>query len=475
MLRLLFDVCKVSSHRLHIGRYFLKKIRISQMTEKIEPKTMRIDSPQFRAIFTPELMKLNEIFKKNNYELRMAGGCVRDLLMGLHPNDIDFASDATPAQMKEMFSREEIRMLNKNGEEHGTITCRIDNKENFEITTLRIDVVCDGRRAEVKFTKNWQLDANRRDLTINSLFLGLDGTVIDYFDGISDIERRKIRFVGNASQRIQEDYLRILRYFRFFGRIAPAADTHDIPTINAIKEHKDGLKNVSGERIWSELKRICVGRFGGDVITTMLETCQLNEVLALPLNADVSKYRAIFDHNLNSSIQPMTLLSSLFLDEGDLAVFHKRCKISNVEKSVSELIIQKREEAVKNSGNMKYWHGLILDEERTASCDKTQKTGRERVLELARYIKMPLERIEELALWKMPVFPIGGRDIMESGIERGPKIKAILDHLFSLWKESECSLTKEDLIPHIYDDGITFETKLRRNRSKKRKHSGSPQ
>jgi tRNA nucleotidyltransferase (CCA-adding enzyme) len=92
--------------------------------------------------------------------------------MGIKPADIDFATTATPTQMKEIFEREQIRMLNKNGEEHGTITCRINDKENFEITTLRIDEVCDGRRARVKFTTDWEVDAFRRDLTINSLFLG---------------------------------------------------------------------------------------------------------------------------------------------------------------------------------------------------------------------------------------------------------------------------------------------------------------
>lgn len=96
----------------------------------------------------------------------------RDLLMGLTPKDLDFATTATPEEMKEMFTAEEVRMINVNGERHGTITARINDKENFEVTTLRIDMVTDGRFADVQFTKDWKLDANRRDLTINSMFLG---------------------------------------------------------------------------------------------------------------------------------------------------------------------------------------------------------------------------------------------------------------------------------------------------------------
>lgn len=138
----------------------------------------------------------------------------RDLLMGMKPKDLDFATTATPAQMKEMFTTENVRMINAKGEKHGTITPRINDKENFEVTTLRIDVVTDGRHAEVQFTTDWLLDALRRDLTINSMFLGLDGSVYDYFFGYEDLQNRRIRFVGDAVTRIQEDYLRILRYFR---------------------------------------------------------------------------------------------------------------------------------------------------------------------------------------------------------------------------------------------------------------------
>lgn len=103
--------------------------------------------------------------------------------MGKTPTDIDFATTATPDQMKEMFEKEEVRMINAKGEKHGTITSRINDAQNFEVTTLRIDVVTDGRHAEVEYTTDWMLDANRRDLTINSMFLGLDGSVYDYFYG----------------------------------------------------------------------------------------------------------------------------------------------------------------------------------------------------------------------------------------------------------------------------------------------------
>lgn len=176
-----------------------------------DPIIKTLDTPEFKSIFTPELESLSELFKKYNYELRIAGGAVRDILMGMNPKDLDFATTATPTQMKDMFNKEEIRMINNNGEKHGTITSRINDKENFEVTTLRIDVVTNGRHADVEFTTNWLLDANRRDLTINSMFLDLDGNVYDYFYGYDDLMKRRIAFVGNPAERICEDFLRIFR------------------------------------------------------------------------------------------------------------------------------------------------------------------------------------------------------------------------------------------------------------------------
>lgn len=133
---------------------------------------MKLSSAAFDSIKNEDLKSVFRLFKDYSYEIKIAGGAVRDLLMDKIPDDIDLATTATPDQMKEMFTRENVRMLNTNGEKHGTITVRINDRVNYEITTLRIDVVTDGRHAEVKFTNDWKLDANRRDLTINSIFLG---------------------------------------------------------------------------------------------------------------------------------------------------------------------------------------------------------------------------------------------------------------------------------------------------------------
>lgn len=140
-----------------------------------------------------------------------------------------------------------------------------------QVTTLRIDRITDGRHAVVDFTKDWKLDALRRDLTINAMSLSLDGTLYDYFEGQKHLAEKRIIFVGNAKTRIEEDFLRILRYFRFYGRIVPDADKHDAATLETIRETADGLRGVSVERIWMEVRRILIGNHAPHLMKLMYE------------------------------------------------------------------------------------------------------------------------------------------------------------------------------------------------------------
>lgn len=146
----------------------------------------------------------------------------------------------------------------------------------------------DGRRAEVEYTKDWGVDANRRDLTINSMFLDLEGNLYDFFDGRKDLEKHRVAFVGNAETRIQEDYLRILRYFRFYGRIAQEADRHDAETIEAIRKNVGGMKIISGERIWMEWKKILTGKFPEHLTLKMTEV-GLGPYIGLPENPNTER------------------------------------------------------------------------------------------------------------------------------------------------------------------------------------------
>lgn len=230
-----------------------------------------------------------------------------------------------------------------NGEKHGTITPRINDKENFEVTTLRIDVVTDGRHAEVEFTKDWLLDANRRDLTINAMFLGLDGNVYDYFYGYEDLQKRIVRFVGDADERIKEDYLRILRYFRFYGKIAQEPDVHDPDLLKIISLNANGLSRISGERIWVELKKILQGNFANELLTKIIE-CKLSEHIGLPENPNLEKLHSLWSNRRND--QPYhycTLFSSLLETPEDAFRLHERLKFSAYERDLIYFIMNQKD------------------------------------------------------------------------------------------------------------------------------------
>lgn len=435
------DFCAVHFSAKTAGKWQFRKQIFPNIKDipKREPTTMKLNSADFDALFTPELKEVRDIFKKHNFELRIAGGAVRDLLMGKKPTDIDFATTATPKEMQHMFETEEIRMLNKKGERHGTVTCRINDKENFEITTLRIDVLCDGRHADVEWTTDWFLDANRRDLTINSLFLGLDGTVYDYFDGIKDLENRRVAFVGNANQRIQEDFLRILRYFRFYGRIANLPDGHEKETLDAIRANVDGLAEISGERIWSEFKKIVVGRFNGSLVRTITET-GVAQYCGLPEKPNVQEFERVAELCADLDPRPMTVIPGLLYSEDQVYRLDARLKMSSNERVLGLFIIMHRENA--KGKPQKFFQDLILDE----GGDKKPE-GRERVYELLKYLGEK-DILENLKVWDCPEFPVNGFMIVDQGVKKGPTMKRVLSHLFQLWKNSDYKAKPDELLGH---------------------------
>lgn len=313
----------------------------SNLKVRSPPIVLTLETPEFKSIFNEELVDLIDLFKKHKYELRVAGGAVRDILLKIYPTDIDFATNATPEQMKKMFEEEEIRMINMNGEKHGTITARINDKMNFEVTTLRTDLITDGRHAEVQFTKDWQIDANRRDLTINSMFLGLDGSVYDYFFGYDDLQKRRVIFVGDPDKRIKEDFLRILRYFRFYGRIAEISNNHDEETLTAIKTNINGLQKISGERIWMEVKKIMQGNFAKDLMLEMLN-CGVGCYMGLPKEFNLLEFKRLWE--VEEELNPITILCGLLNSPQDALKLHERLKFSAFERDLAIFITTNREQ-----------------------------------------------------------------------------------------------------------------------------------
>ena len=213
---------------------------LSLVFQKIKKKT------EIKKIF-----KIIEAFSSTS-EIRYVGGCVRKVINNEVVDDIDLAVNLNPDEVLKIFKKNNIKFY-ETGINHGTITALIENKK-FEITSLRKDVLTDGRHAKVEFSNDWHEDASRRDFTINAIYADIDGNLFDPFDGKKDLENGKIKFIGEADKRIKEDYLRILRYVRFF--LNYSKKKHDLSIIKIIKQNLDGFNKISPERLLDEFKKL---------------------------------------------------------------------------------------------------------------------------------------------------------------------------------------------------------------------------
>jgi len=449
------------------GSLFRPRVLLTQSLSSRLVK-MKLDSVKFEAIITPELRTLSEMFTRHGYELRIAGGAVRDLMMDKTPTDIDFATTATPTQMKEMFTKEQVRMINNKGEEHGTITARIADKENYEVTTLRIDKVTDGRRAEVEFTTDWEVDANRRDLTINSMFLGLDGVLYDYFLGHEDIKSRTVRFVGDPVQRIQEDYLRILRYFRFYGRISDSADSHEEDTVAAIRDNAGGMERISGERIWMEWKKILSGRFSRELTLKMIQV-GLGPYIGLPEHPDTEQFSKVLTQSEQQDLdlEPMTKMAALLRSQEEVMKLHARLKLSAVERDLCLFVVTNRGDMAPHPHPVRPYQYLAVD-----SKLKPQDTRMfiEQVLKYRGDVKL----LAEFRDWSVPKFGVTGHHLKEAGCPPGKVMSVVLGKLKDEWKMADFRIEVEDLVKRIPSVLDTIDPKqlssLSPPRSKKSKY-----
>jgi poly(A) polymerase len=221
------------------------------------------------------LARALEVLNGQSEETRLVGGAVRDLALGETAVDFDLATTAATDEVVRR-AREAGFKVALTGVSHGTVTIVVDGRP-LETTTLREDVETDGRRAKVKFGRDFVADARRRDFTINALSLSADGAVHDYVGGLDDLSARRVRFIGEADARIREDYLRILRFFRFSARFA--ANGLDPEGLSAAIRARDGLARLSRERVRAEFLKLLVAPRAGDIVQTMSESGFLEPIL----------------------------------------------------------------------------------------------------------------------------------------------------------------------------------------------------
>lgn len=365
------------------------------------------------------LHRLNDLFNENGYEIRIVGGAVRDHLMGIEPKDIDLATDATPDEQIMVYRKNDIS-YHETGLQHGTLTVVLDG-EPYEVTTLRIDTNTDGRHAEVEYTRDWKQDALRRDLTINSMSMDFQGVLSDPFGGYQDVIDKRVRFVGNAEDRIKEDYLRILRWVRFFQRISCRHGfvQPDKETTDAISKNAFGLDCISRERIWSEMRLIIKGNEAYEVMK-MMESLEMLPYIGLPpmnIFAPVHK-----------DMEPVTAMVAMF-DMGARDLW-RDWKWSTDERKLLEVLIR----------NI----STPLDRDDLIRMVAVDGMDRNHANQLAL-----LWGVGDFNLTDIPSFPVRGQDLIDLGYPRGKEIGDMLARLKEEWKESGYKMSRDDLINEL--------------------------
>ena len=371
----------------------------------------------------------NKIFEAiNNFseksEIRYVGGCVRKVIKKENVDDIDLATNLTPPEVCEALKNKQISYY-ETGIEHGTITAIIDEYK-YEITSLRKDVSTDGRHAEVEFSLDWKEDASRRDFTINSIYADGDGNLFDPFNGKKDLEEGYINFIGNAEKRIQEDYLRILRYLRFY--LNYSNHKHQPEIIKNIKKNIDGISNISSERLIDELKKITSSN-GFLKLFKDKESLELVEII-FPQLKNIKNFKKQNSYAAENflKIDFIFLIALLVIDGTDNAdYFLYKFKISNKDKKRLKLIdLFYREKVTLNSFTEKNLNKLFYF------------NGRQAVIDIINFKIFTSNKVEKkliklLDTYKekvIPTFPIGADLLMSKfqipeGKTLGNKLKKI--------------------------------------------------
>ncbi|MBW6423033.1 CCA tRNA nucleotidyltransferase [Rhizobium sp. XQZ8] len=396
----------------------------------------------------PALTRVLALLNADGGEARVAGGAVRNALMGLPVADVDIATTLLPQKVVERANAAGIKAV-PTGIEHGTVTLVIDGHP-FEVTTLRRDIETDGRHAKVAFGTDWQADAERRDLTINALYADKDGAVIDLVEGLPDIESRTVRFIGDASQRIAEDYLRILRFFRFFAYYGVGRP--DADGLRASARAKEKLSTLSAERIWAETKKLLSAPDPSRALLWMRQVGVLTEILP-----ETEKWGIDAIHGLVAAEQalgwkpdPMLRLASIVPpDAARIDAMAKRLRMSNAEtgQMAGWAATPSLPDEVTDVGfdRLLYRHGpagMVMRLKIALAGARGGADGDPIAMRKSARFSVLLKRAEG---YSKPVFPLSGADIVSAGVPAGKRVGEILKLLEDFWVERNFALDRAAL------------------------------
>jgi poly(A) polymerase len=390
----------------------------------------------------PEMRAVLEALDGVGGKTRIVGGAVRDALLRRPVTDADLATVLLPA---EVMARAEAAGLRTapTGIAHGTVTV-IAGGRPFEVTTLRRDVETDGRHAVVRFTTDWAEDAARRDFTMNALYCDAGGAVFDPLGGIDDIEAQRVRFIGDAEDRIREDYLRILRFFRFFawyGKGRPDAEG-----LKACARLKAGIATLSAERVWAELKRLLAAPDPTRAMLWMRTTEVLQK--AVPESWGIDAIHRLVAAEKLEGWEPDALLrlqSILPPHRARIDALAQRLRLSKVE--ARRLIAWADAPEIKPDGPESELAKALYRAEPPGIPDRLRHALARELDAGNSAASEALRRLIQFAgSWTRPVFPVTGKDLVRAGLEPGPEIGERLKELEERWVESGFQLGKDVLL-----------------------------
>ena len=388
---------------------------------------------------------VQDLFKSfNTYsdeaEIRFVGGCVRKLINDEIVDDIDLSTNLKPEVVIEILKKNNIN-FHETGIDHGTITAVID-KISFEITSLRKDVKTDGRHAQVEYTKNWLEDASRRDFTINAIYADIDGNLFDPFNGKKDLNNGLIEFIGDPAIRIKEDYLRILRYIRFF--LSYSKNKHNKNTVKILKQNLSGLKKISKERQLQELKKI-VFTYNFDKINSD-KVCKEIFLLIFPELKHINKINKL--DKLNNDILKKKsfafILSLLLIDKTeDCDYFIYKYNLSNKEKN-----------------KITYLNSILSEEPKKYFFYKENlskillKNGKENLIDILDYKILTAKKNKNYFIdlkkyfieFQLPIMPVKAKDLIEKfDLKEGKLLGSILKEIEDQWLNNNFKISNNQI------------------------------
>jgi poly(A) polymerase len=377
----------------------------------MDAPALRIDPPDFVA--DPALQAVFAALP----EARLVGGAVRDALQDRTAADVDLATPRLPPDVIAALERAGLRAV-PTGIEHGTVTA-VSGGRGFEVTTLRRDVATDGRRAVVAFTEDWREDAARRDFTINAMSMTPDGAVYDYFGGAADLHAGRVRFVGQPAARIAEDFLRVLRFFRFWARYGRVEPEH--AELAALADAVPQLARLSAERVWSELKRILLAPDPRPALRLMARLSVLDAVVREGIDL------ARLDRMIAAGAPADPVLRLAALLRGDPETFADRLRLSSDERE--RLVALHGEPVPRPDDDEAALRRMLADTPADILIGRTWLVGAGSEWDRLR---------ERLAAMPRPVFPVEGRDALALGFSPGPAVGHALRAVRAWWLAGGC-------------------------------------